>query len=130
MLCAHLWHDTRSETERKERVLRRSSSLKSDSLSGVARRGCLLEGRSSVSSVSSSRARFGIAKRRRSQCSRSSQKYVHSTLRLKVRLNDLMTFQRVPGTVFSEFVSALAPRSKEISKQTMSVGLQHKFSRP
>ena len=122
MLCAHLWHDTRSETERKERVLRRSSSLKSDSLSGFARRGCLLEGRSSVSS---SRARFGIAKRRRFQCSPSSQKCVHS-MRLKDRLNDLMTFQRVPGTVFSEFVSAFAPRSKEISKQTMSVGLQHR----
>ena len=123
MLCAHLWHDTRSETERKERVLRRSSSLKSDSLSGFARRSCLLEGQSSVSS---SRARFGIAKRRRFQRSRSSQKCAHSTLRLKDRLNDLMTFQKVPGTVFSEFVSAFAPRSKEISKQTMSVCLQHR----
>lgn len=122
MLCAHLWHDTRSETQRKERVLRRSSSLKSDSLSGFPRRGCLLEGRSSVSS---SRARFGIAKRR-FRCSRSWQKFVYNTLRLKGRLNNLMTFQRVPGTIFSEFVSAFAPRSKEISKQTMSVGLQHR----
>ena len=122
MLCAHLWHDTRSETERKERALRRSSSLKSDSLSGRATRSCLLEGRSSVPS---SRARFGIAKCR-FQCSRPSQKYAHSTLRLKDRVNDLMTFQGVPGTVFSEFVSAFAPRSKEISKQTMSVCLQHR----
>lgn len=33
-LQAYLWQSTRSETDKKERVLRRSSSLKSDSLSG------------------------------------------------------------------------------------------------
>ena len=63
---------------------------------------------------------------RRFYCTRSSQEYLHSTLRLKDRLNDLMTLQGVPGTIFSELVSAVAPRSKEISEQTMSVGLQHR----